>query len=191
MGHLTGLSLIQWLFLEHLTYWPYTGLPLGSEVKILPANVEDRGDLCLIPGLRRSASGGHGSPLQYSCLENPMDRGARGLFPGVAELDMTEVTERTHWPYPTHTYISEKSAMSLTFMVVSEGEIQETLNPQMPRVFYNGSVLKTLPDKCILRAVGCVKSCWTAFKCNTFKSVCTSVHCTGKKSLNVKNRNSY
>ena len=34
------------------------------------------GDLGLIPGLGRSLGGGHGNPLQYSCLENPMDRGA-------------------------------------------------------------------------------------------------------------------
>ena len=34
------------------------------------------GDLASIPGLGRSPRGGHGSPLQYSCLENPMDRGA-------------------------------------------------------------------------------------------------------------------
>ena len=34
------------------------------------------GDLCLIPGLGRSPGGGHGNPLQYSCLENPIDRGA-------------------------------------------------------------------------------------------------------------------
>ena len=34
------------------------------------------GDLGLIPGLRRSPGGGHGNPLQCSCLENPMDRGA-------------------------------------------------------------------------------------------------------------------
>ena len=34
------------------------------------------GDAGLIPGLERSPGGGHGNPLQYSCLENPMDRGA-------------------------------------------------------------------------------------------------------------------
>ena len=34
------------------------------------------GDLGLIPGLRRSPGEGNGNPLQYSCLENPMDRGA-------------------------------------------------------------------------------------------------------------------
>ena len=35
------------------------------------------GDMGLTPGLGRSPGGGHGNPLQYSCLENPMDRGAR------------------------------------------------------------------------------------------------------------------
>ena len=43
--------------------------------KILPANVGER-DTGLIPGSGRSPGGGHGNPLQYSCLENPMDRGA-------------------------------------------------------------------------------------------------------------------
>ena len=40
-------------------------------VKNLPANSGDIGDARLIPGPGRSAGGGHGSPLQYSCLENP------------------------------------------------------------------------------------------------------------------------
>ena len=45
-------------------------------VKNLPANTGDARDVGSIPGLGRSPGGGHGSPLQYSCLENPMDRGA-------------------------------------------------------------------------------------------------------------------
>ena len=45
-------------------------------VKNLPANAGDTGDAVLIPGLERSPGGGHSNPLQYSCLENPMDRGA-------------------------------------------------------------------------------------------------------------------
>ena len=40
------------------------------------ANAGDVRNTCSIPGLRRSPGGGHGNPLQYSCLENPMDRGA-------------------------------------------------------------------------------------------------------------------
>ena len=46
-------------------------------VKKPPANVEDIRDVGLIPELGRSPGGGHGNPLQYSCLENPMDRGAQ------------------------------------------------------------------------------------------------------------------
>ena len=48
-------------------------------VKNSLANLGDIGDVrdaCLILGLGRSPGGGHGNPLQYSCLENPMDRGA-------------------------------------------------------------------------------------------------------------------
>ena len=54
----------------------------GTVVKNLPANVGDAGS---IPGSGRSPGGGNGNPLQYSCLENPMDRGAwRPTFHGVA-----------------------------------------------------------------------------------------------------------
>ena len=45
-------------------------------VKNLPANEEDARDVGLIPGLGRFPGGGNGNPLQYSCLENSMDRGA-------------------------------------------------------------------------------------------------------------------
>ena len=45
-------------------------------VKNLPANAGDMRDMSLIPGCERSPGGGHGNPLQYSCLKNPMDRGA-------------------------------------------------------------------------------------------------------------------
>ena len=41
-----------------------------------PANAGDIRDAGLIPGLGRSPGGGHGNPVQYSCLENPMDREA-------------------------------------------------------------------------------------------------------------------
>ena len=48
-------------------------LPGGSDGKASAYNVRDLGS---IPGLGRSPGGGNGNPLQYSCLENPMDRGA-------------------------------------------------------------------------------------------------------------------
>ena len=53
----------------------FLGFPGGSDSKESACNA---GDLGLIPGLGRFPRGGHGSPLQYSCLENPMDRGAWG-----------------------------------------------------------------------------------------------------------------
>ena len=45
-------------------------------VKNSPTNAEDARDEGSIPGLGRSPGGGHGNPLQYSCLEDPMERGA-------------------------------------------------------------------------------------------------------------------
>ena len=53
----------------------------------LPANAGDKRDAGSILGLGRSPGEGHGNPLQYSCLENPMDRGACHT-----ESDMTEAT---------------------------------------------------------------------------------------------------
>ena len=49
---------------------------LGTVVKSLSASVGDTGDAGSIPGLGRSPGVGNGNPLQYSCLENSMDRGA-------------------------------------------------------------------------------------------------------------------
>ena len=55
-------------------------------VKKLPPNAGDIGDLGLIPGSGKSPGGGLGNPFQYSCLENPMDRGAwRATVRGVAK----------------------------------------------------------------------------------------------------------
>ena len=62
-------------------------------VKNLPANAGDVRDIGSIPGLRGSPEGGHGNPLQYTCLETPKDRGAWRLQPqGGKESDTTEAT---------------------------------------------------------------------------------------------------
>ena len=61
-------------------------------VKNPPAKAGDIRDIDSIPGSGRSPGGGHGNQLQYSCLENPMDRG-EGYSPwGYQESDTTEVT---------------------------------------------------------------------------------------------------
>ena len=54
-------------------YIPNLSFPSCSDSKKSTCNVEDPG---FIPGSRRSPGKGNGNPLQYSCLENPMDRGA-------------------------------------------------------------------------------------------------------------------
>ena len=61
---------------------------MGGGVKESACNA---GDLGLTPGSGRSPGEGHGNPLQYSCLENSMDRGAGGLQSmGLQNPDMTE-----------------------------------------------------------------------------------------------------
>ena len=67
-------------------------------VKNLPANTEDIKDLGSIPGLGRFPGVGNGNPLQYSFLENSMDRGAWWTTaPGVPkELDMTKQLNHKH-----------------------------------------------------------------------------------------------
>ena len=69
--------------LAHLQTLLGRDFPGGSEVKASACNA---GDLGSIPGSGRSPGEGNGNPLQYSCLENPMDGGAWGaIVHGVAE----------------------------------------------------------------------------------------------------------
>ena len=70
-------------------------------VKNLPANAGDIRDTGSIPGLGRSPGGGNGNPFQYSCLENPMDRGAwRATVHGVTQSQTRLKRLSTH----THTH---------------------------------------------------------------------------------------
>ena len=68
--------LIAYLRLKYFIPTPFQDFPGGSVGKESACNP---GDLVLIPGLGRSPGEGNGNPLQYSCLGNPMDRGACGL----------------------------------------------------------------------------------------------------------------
>ena len=80
------------------TPFTYLLLDIGTSlvalmVKTLHANAEDIGDVGSIPGLGRSPGGENGNPLQYSYLENPMDREAwwAAVYGVTKELDMTEL----------------------------------------------------------------------------------------------------
>ena len=75
--------------------------PDGSEGKEPTCNARD---LDLIPGLGRSLGGGTDNPLQYSCLENPMDRGAYGPW-DLKESDMTEQLSMCTNLYPVNPWL--------------------------------------------------------------------------------------
>ena len=68
-------------------------IPDGAVVKSSPANIGAAGNTGSTPGLGKSSGGGNGNPLQYSCLENPTDRGAWwATVQGCKESDATEAT---------------------------------------------------------------------------------------------------
>jgi len=69
--------------INYILVYVYLGFPGGSDGKDSACNSGDPG---LIPGLGRSPGEGNGNPLQYSCLENSMDRGTwRATVHGVAK----------------------------------------------------------------------------------------------------------
>ena len=80
------------------SHLPASSVQLGASqvalvVKDPPANARDIRDTGSVPGSGRSPGGGHGNPLQYSCLENPMDRGVwQVAVHSIAESHTTEVT---------------------------------------------------------------------------------------------------
>ena len=96
--HCSQMSLLLQLDYEHhmnnsyhlSSLFEYLGFPGGSEVKASACNA---GDLGSIPGSGKSPGEGNGNPLQYSCLENPMDGGAWWAYIspwGRKESDTTE-----------------------------------------------------------------------------------------------------
>ena len=75
----------------------YVGLPRWLSGTESACDAGDTGDSGLIPGSERSSGGGNGNPLQYSCLGNPIDRGAwQATVHGVVVLDMAEHTSSTY-----------------------------------------------------------------------------------------------
>ena len=84
----------------------------GAVIKNPPAKAGDTRDMGSIPGWGRSPGGGNGNPLQHSCLENSMDRGAwRATVHGVAkELNRTSACMCVHAHIHTHTLESSDLA---------------------------------------------------------------------------------
>ena len=75
---------------------PWLGFPGGDSGKELACHCRRWKDLDSIPGLGRSPGGGHGNPFQYSCLENPMDRGTwRATVHGVSK-SQTRLNDWAH-----------------------------------------------------------------------------------------------
>ena len=96
----------------------FRGFPGGSEVKASACNVGDPGS---IPGLGRSPGEGNGNPLQYSCLENPMDGGAwSAAVHGVA----------TSW--------AQLSAFTFTFKKVSKIITEDKVRLALRLLHING-----------------------------------------------------
>jgi len=81
------------------------GFPGGSEVKASASNV---GDLGSIPGSGRSPGEGNGNPLQYSCLENPMDRGAWWATVHGVSKSWTQLSDLTNFHAPNDTIITAR-----------------------------------------------------------------------------------
>ena len=79
------------------SFQPWFGASQVAQwVKDLPAMQEMKAYVISIPGSGRSPGGGHGNPLQYSLLENPMERGAWwGTVQSQKESDTIEATEHT------------------------------------------------------------------------------------------------
>ena len=85
------------------------GFPGGSDGKESACNV---GDLGTIPGSGRSPGGGHGNQLQYSCLENPMDRGAWQTTAHRVTKSQTGLND-----YHTHTHTNKLTTSDFIMQV--------------------------------------------------------------------------
>ena len=102
------------IFLQYISKW---GFPDGSVVKNLPVNTEDMGS---IPGSGIFPGVGHGNPLQYSCLENPKDRGAR-------TATVHEVTKSWTW-LNDHTHISNTFPFLFLFRAFGPLTFSDTMS---------------------------------------------------------------
>ena len=85
-------------------------------VKNLSASAGDVRDMSLIPGLGRSSGEGHGNPLQYSCLENPVDRGAWQAM--VLRVEESQIQLKQ---FSTHIHRDQKTELFIPNNVIKVG----------------------------------------------------------------------
>ena len=93
------------------------GFPGGSVVKNLPANAGDAGDTCSNLESGRSPRGRNGNPLQYSCLENPIDREAWWVtIHGVTKSWTKWSRQREeHWPWYERTWVKSRHCLFIAW----------------------------------------------------------------------------
>ena len=114
MLEMANFSSFLWLFSV------LSGFPDGSMDEEPACNAGDTRDMGLIPGLGRSGGGGHGNPLQHSCLEISMDRRAwQSTVIGRKELDMTEATEHSTVFHCVHVYVVCVCVYTHTYIYIS------------------------------------------------------------------------
>ena len=97
-------------------------------VKNPPVNTEDFRDTGSVPGSGRSPGGGHGNPLQYSCLENPMDRGAwwatvHGISKGQTWL--SDLAQHSCWSWCFIWSLKPFDAIAHHFQVKSDATVMQ------------------------------------------------------------------
>ena len=96
-------------------------------VKNLLANVRDIRDVVLIPGWGRSPGVGHSNPIQYSCLENPMERGIwRACAQGCNESEMSETIQHAQTAETKTTLQSNYTTINMKREVKDRGRGKET-----------------------------------------------------------------
>ena len=118
----------------------FRGFPCGSDSK---ESVCSAGDPGSIPGLGRSPGGGNGNPLQYSCLENPMDRGAcRATVHGVTK-SWTRLRNINNLRYADDTTLmaeSEELKSLLMKMKERSEKVGLKLNIQKTKIMASGPI---------------------------------------------------
>ena len=110
-----------WFLVTHVAWASQVALV----VRNTPANADDIRDAGSIPGSERSPGGGHGNPLQYSCLENPMDRGAWQATIHEVAKSQIQVKQLPSWSNPcgltepSHSKVSAKKNHQGNILIVS------------------------------------------------------------------------